>query len=479
MWIYSFTLAYVGAFLAKAASVEMINVTKTGDNGCDILFTGYLQLCYVPTSICKCRSDWKTRNSTYAVVAAGGHRTIAFTTPTFEEYILKPNNYDFDVVYVIPVHGARPSVVKDVVNILERNAVAFIVHASNISETMQAYCKRTGRPYHYNMVMLDKLQARRGRGGIVDMWTQIETAYQILKNLGSALKRRYSMVLKLRPDLVFLTPLLLKNILSNHELLDRPFFNSVNHIGDVSAEMLSKIPKRHVLHPYGYSAFFPSCAHFGGLSDRLFMAPPEYMDVILPAEWLKNLITANASVIEKMEPGLIKFIPFRNGVGVEVYLKQWIEWSRIPVAMLPASTLTANGVTFPGFIWMILRSEHLFNYCEQNFMKSHWTDAHCLHETEKTSRRRIAADFFNNQKEHIKVLCHKYLLGLEPQDILKHRGCTEKDPTVCTYHVIWAIGEPPTWEPFSKLQNSVVFRKYIAGRFSNYTIQETSIISPQ
>jgi hypothetical protein len=88
-------------------------------------------------------------------VIAGSPRTFLFTAPTFEEYILKPNDYDIDSVYLIAAHGLTNDTMYGLVPRLESFAVAYLIHSSTVTETMQSYCKRKNRKYYQNLKSLD------------------------------------------------------------------------------------------------------------------------------------------------------------------------------------------------------------------------------------------------------------------------------------------------------------------------------------
>jgi hypothetical protein len=232
-----------------------------------------------------------------------------FTAPTYEKYILKPNNYMIDNIYVVPSHGATNRSIADTLSILDKYALAYIVHFTNISETMKDYCLRKGRYYTGNLVTLDDIQARRDHGGIVDMWTHAQVANDIINNVARARGLEYTLVLKTRPDLLYITALKLNDLVDHASLLDRPFFNAANGLRDVSNDTKASIPYVKVLHPYKTSAYFPSCAGFGGLTDRLFIAPPAYMDILLDSEWLKDWISADPGAMTKVRPGEFQHRP--------------------------------------------------------------------------------------------------------------------------------------------------------------------------
>jgi hypothetical protein len=475
---------------------------------CDAIFEGLLKVCHENLAICRCRSDWKSKpHARYAAAIAGGHRTFVFTFPTYEQYVMKPNSNAIDSVYVIPAHGASNRTIADILSILDRHASAYLVHFTNISETMKDYCNRKGRSYTQNLATLDSIQAKRDHGGIVDMWTQVQVANKIINNMARARAKPYTLVLKTRPDILYLTALKLDTLVDNALLLDRPFFNAVNGLRDISNVTKFQIP--YVVNQRDPSAFFPSCAGFGGLTDRLFVGPPAYMDTLLNAEWLKDWISADPGLMAKVRPGEFHHRPYRRNTGVEGYVKSWVDWNHIPVAELPATTLVypntqnnasrsqnsqigdSKGIIIEGFVWAILRTKHLATYCNHSLDVLSWTDAACILENPKDVRRALKRNHFSENADVIKDVCDRYRHTFEPKTVLGHRGCVlmpsnsrsqpesveeiYKNASKCSFETLWALGEPIRWSSFDTIKRYPAFVNYVSKIFSklsssNFTV---------
>jgi hypothetical protein len=333
-------------------------------------------------------------------------------------------------------------------------------------------------------------------------------SYRILTNLAAARNHSYTLVIKTRPDLIYITPLYLRDLIANKHYLDRPFFNEKNLLADVHSTLKGRVPKIHVLHPYGTSVYFPPCAGFGGVTDRFFIGPPAYMDVILDSEWLKDWLTADKTAVDSSRPSLVKFKSYTRLTGVEGYLMLWLIWNSIPVAELPArdmeftvtnrdssrarntSTLFSHEDDYErstvdstsrvrhesevpatsrikGFVWMIIRLNQVALYCnEASFDQLHWTDSHCTFESGANRSLIIKRYFFDNKKP-VKEVCDKHRYLYEPVKILSHRKCavTQKieldELTKCEFHVLWSDGET-TWDQFKTLSGSKQIIEYLS-----------------
>ena len=162
--------------------------------------------------------------------------------------------------------------------------------------------------------------------------------------------------------------------------------------------------------------FIPSCSAFFGLTDRLFLGPPRFINHLLDEDIIKNILTLNRTMIDKMSDmrvgtksllhGSIHWV---HGHGLEGTIRSIVNWYHIPLA-----SLSVRGDL--RFLWGILRNEKerhhkpndrfISSYCEGH-LQTHWTDIDCARNSDtdvitiyKTSKVELG--------EELREVCENY-----------------------------------------------------------------------
>ena len=385
-----------------------------------------LYYCRKPKSICACKPNVLNSTSEFAVVLSGSPRTFFITYLSFKKYVLYPNKPD--VVYVFQNFNHSNMYDNLALEYALQSGVAVIAHNSQIGESFKNYTYRKKRKYSGHHMNVDEMQTNHKRGGVIDMWNNLAVGNNILKNVQNIRKKPYSLILKSRPDLVYFTPLHMKRLLLEYKERDllRPYLGGILRNGNYSRASLDSIHEKYrLIKEYVPSAhfesdepplFMPPCVAFGGFTDRLFLGPPRVMNGLLNEDIIKNVLTLNQTMIDKMlemKVGPREYfygpIHWVHGHGLEGTMRSLVNWFHIPLASLPL-----NGDL--RFLWGILRDEKqahyqpnerfISSYCEGHW-ESHWTDKDCVKRSDidtstifKTSKLELG--------EELTEICHHY-----------------------------------------------------------------------
>lgn len=156
------------------------------------------------------------------------------------------------------------------------------------------------------------------------MWTNMELGYKLTKQISLHFRDKpHELVLKTRPDHVYFSYFRFAKLTDpsyyNRPGIYQPFYNfHYRGLPVMDKKQYLPIRKEPLTSP---PLFFPDCACFDGLTDRLFVGPPALMDIVLDAEWVKNMISVDMEKLEKVHHGVrggfIGLHKFGAGMGLE------------------------------------------------------------------------------------------------------------------------------------------------------------------
>ena len=203
---------------------NMISVNfNDNSNPCNTIFeTPKLRsLCLKDTTICLCNPERLHKKADFGIIIPGSIRTMPVANPSFREFILKANA-PCDVVYVIQNYNSNE---EKYLQQIYKHATAIMAHNTSVWTSIVDYAKAHSRKVTQNHIELDKIQRNHGRGGLIDMWANIELSYHILKQISLKYNKNYKLIMKTRPDLVYFHHFSFQTLLDRYQVdnYERPF----------------------------------------------------------------------------------------------------------------------------------------------------------------------------------------------------------------------------------------------------------------
>lgn len=414
MHVSKFTILFQWPFLfVNLVSCAIIMpdgfALTNSSNVCHDLFNNerLSEICRHEKSICGCRLDYINSTSTFAALVTGTARTFHITYPSLVQHILKPNNNQLDIIYVLQ----NFHIIRDLkaLNLALSSGIAVVAHGSEVWESMVNYTQKKHRMFNNKFLKLDEIQRHHQSGGIIDMWSNLAIGQSISTSIRIQCKKEYILIIKTRPDLVYFSDLNLTRLLSeyktqnltvaslDHHNMESPP-NTIQHGGE-DIKVTEDVTMGQYLYTTEPPLFVPGCVAFGGLTDRLFVGPPVYMDKILNDEVIKDILSLNYTLQEHIRIGASEILsPARvwvPGHGLEGVMKSIVLWYHIPVATIPVKGDLR-------FLWGILRPTQIESYCNGSWT-GHWTEMHCLLISDKAND--IQKTSFESMRQTIVDAC--------------------------------------------------------------------------